>query len=305
MAGFDSAMNAQRVRARQSWVGSGDAKTDKIWFDIREKNGPTSFMGYETDVANATVVALIHHNVEVQQVNSGDKVTVITIKPRFMADLVDNKVIGALFAPNGAEIRVTDTQKKVDGVHLHNGVVVAGSLAIDDTVILEIDVKRRARLRANHSVTHLMHAALRQVLGDHVVQRGSLVSPETMRFDFSHQKPVSDQERQQIENEVNAQIRQNSSVVTRLMTPEDAIKAGALALFGEKYGDEVRVVSMGQNFLRGGDVGGKRFPERWPISRSGILFHGIMRWDTCTSNWGYWVFQDYFRRGGCLRCAAG
>ena len=255
MAGFDNAMNAQRTRARQSWVGSGDAKTDKIWFDIRDKNGPTSFMGYETEVANATVVALIHNSIEVQEVKTGDKVTVITNQTPFYGESGGQQGDqGVMRTQNGAEIRVEDTQKKVDGLHLHRGVVVSGSLAVDDTVMLEIDGKRRAGLRANHSVTHLMHAALRRVLGGHVVQRGSQVSPESMRFDFAHQKPISNQERQQIENEVNLQIRLNASVVTRLMTPKDAIEAGALALFGEKYGDEVRVVSMGKNLSEGNDL---------------------------------------------------
>ncbi|MEQ9491153.1 MAG: alanine--tRNA ligase [Alphaproteobacteria bacterium] len=244
--GFDSAMAEQKAKAKAAWAGSGEAATDAIWFDVKETAGATDFLGYETEHAEGVVTALVVDGKPVKQSEEGAQVMVVANQTPFYAEsggqMGDQ---GTITSADGAVVRVTDTIKRMDTMHVHVGSVEKGTLRIGDALDMAVDIDRRAKLRANHSVTHLMHEALRRVLGDHVTQKGSLVAPDQMRFDFAHQKAMTVEEITEVERQVNAEIRKNSDVVTRLMTPDDAVKAGALALFGEKYGDEVRVVSMG------------------------------------------------------------
>ncbi len=245
-AGFDAAMEKQRAAARKAWSGSGEAATESVWFDLREKLGATEFLGYETEIAEGVVTALLVGGTPVQTAEAGQEALVIVNQTPFYGEsggqMGDH---GILFSSGGAEFAVADTTKKLDDMYVHVGTINKGSLAVGDEVELRVDGDRRSRLRANHSVTHLMHEALRRALGDHVTQKGSQVGPDSMRFDFSHPKPMSAEKIAAVEAEVNRRIRDNGAVRTRLMTPDDAVEAGALALFGEKYGDEVRVVSMG------------------------------------------------------------
>ncbi|MEM7123312.1 MAG: alanine--tRNA ligase [Pseudomonadota bacterium] len=244
-AGFQAAMDEQRAKARAAWQGSGEAATDTLWFEVRERVGATEFLGYETVEAQGRVVALIVDGKEVEEAATGTEVLVITNQTPFYGESggqVGDE--GAMFAPD-LEVRVTDTQKQVGDMHVHAALVKHGTLSVGDDVTLSVDDVRRDKLRANHSVTHLLHEALRQELGDHVTQKGSLVAPGRLRFDISHPKAMTSDEIATVELMVNSEIRGNAEVRTRLMTPDEAIAAGALALFGEKYGDEVRVVSMG------------------------------------------------------------
>jgi len=244
--GFDTAMERQRAAARKAWAGSGEAATDAVWFDLRDKVGATEFLGYDTESAEGIVTAIVVDGKPVDAAKAGDKAMVIANQTPFYGEsggqMGDR---GILFTADGAEFAVEDTQKKLDALFLHVGAVKHGALKVGDAVEMRVDGDRRTRLRANHSVTHLMHEALRRKLGDHVTQKGSLVAPDYMRFDFSHPKPLAPDEIAAIESDVNARIRANGAVLTRLMSPDDAVEAGALALFGEKYGEEVRVVSMG------------------------------------------------------------
>jgi alanyl-tRNA synthetase len=218
LAGFDAAMQAQKAAARAAWSGSGEAATETVWFGIREREGATEFLGYDADTAQGKIVAIVRNGAEVSSLAAGEE--------------------------GAASFSVSDTAKKLGALHVHQGKLESGSLKVGDEVTLTIDTARRATTRANHSATHLLHEALRRVLGDHVSQKGSLVAPDRLRFDFSHNKAVTPTEIAAIEAEVNRVIRENNAVMTRLMTPDDAIAAGALALFGEKYGEEVRVLSM-------------------------------------------------------------
>ena len=244
-AGFDKAMAGQREKARAAWQGSGSAATDKLWFAIRDKVGATEFLGYETVEAQGRAVALIVEGKEVSEAGPGSEVEVVTNQTPFYGEsggqMGDQ---GALFAPD-LEVAVVDTKKELGDLHVHVAKVKHGTLRVGGDVAMSVDNVRRDKLRANHSATHLLHEALRRRLGDHVTQKGSLVAPDRLRFDFSHPKALTDKELAEIEAEVNREIRANAEVATRLMTPDEAIKAGALALFGEKYGEEVRVVSMG------------------------------------------------------------
>jgi alanyl-tRNA synthetase len=248
VAGFESAMARQRAAARKAWAGSGDTAQEQIWFELREDVGATEFLGYDADVAEAKVTALVVDGKRVERAQAGQDVAVIVNQTPFYAEsggqLGDK---GSIFTATGTDIVVTDTKKRADALHVHYGTVRKGAIAVGDIVELSIDAERRRLIRANHSVTHLVHEALRRRLGDHVTQKGSLVGPDRMRFDFSHPKALSPEEIHDVEVEVNARIRGNAEVTTRLMSPEDAVKAGALALFGEKYGAEVRVVSMGDD----------------------------------------------------------
>ncbi len=245
-AGFDTAMERQRAAARKAWAGSGEAATDALWFDLRDRLGATEFLGYETESAEGVVTGIVVDGKPVERAAAGDKAMVLANQTPFYGEsggqMGDR---GVLFSADGGEFAVEDTQKRLDALFVHVGTVKHGALAVGDAVEMRVDGDRRARLRANHSVTHLMHEALRRELGDHVTQKGSLVSPDYMRFDFSHHKPMTPEEIAAVERDVNARIRGNGTVLTRLMSPEDAVEAGALALFGEKYGEEVRVVSMG------------------------------------------------------------
>ena len=245
-AGFDAAMAAQKARARAAWAGSGEAATESVWFDLKEEIGASDFLGYETESAEGVVRALIRDGAPVQALAEGEHGILIANQTPFYGESGGQQGDrGMIFGADGAAFLVEDTQKKLDGLFLHVGRVAKGRFALGDVLDMQVDHERRAKLRANHSVTHLMHEALREVLGDHVTQKGSLVGAEQMRFDFSHPKGMSEEEIRAVERIVNAQIRRNADVTTRLMTPEAAVEAGALALFGEKYGEEVRVVAMG------------------------------------------------------------
>ena len=247
-AGYDAAMEQQKAAARAAWKGSGQAADAEVWYDIAERVGATEFTGYTAVTAEAQVLALVKDGKEVDSAKAGDAVTVIVNQTPFYGESGGQMGdAGVISGADGLSIVVGDTAKPLGRLHAHNGTVSVGAIKVGDTVKLDIDVARRDATRANHSATHLLHEALRRRLGDHVTQKGSLVAPDRLRFDYSHPTALSAEDLAVIEAEVNAQVRGNEAVVTRLMTPEDAIEAGAMALFGEKYGDEVRVLSMGAN----------------------------------------------------------
>jgi alanyl-tRNA synthetase len=238
-------MERQRAEARASWRGSGAQAEERIWFELRELVGATEFLGYEHDRAEAQVRALIVGGRSVDCAEPGAEVMVLTNQTPFYGESGGQIGDTGVIRRGPAVVQVTDTQKKLGDLHVHIGRLSGGVLAVADTVELAIDAERRSRLRRAHSATHLLHAALRRHLGSHVAQKGSLVAPDRLRFDFSHQKAVSAAELAAIEAEVNFFLRQNDPTSIRLMDRDAAIGAGAMALFGEKYGDEVRVVSMG------------------------------------------------------------
>ncbi|MEQ8604407.1 MAG: alanine--tRNA ligase [Marivibrio sp.] len=255
-AGFDAAMERQRAQARKAWAGSGEAATDRVWFDLKEEVGATDFLGYETERAEGAVTALVADGKPVDGLSSGQEGAVVVNQTPFYGESGGQQGdVGLIVTADGARFRVTDTQKKLESLHVHLGVLEEGTLKVGEAVELTVEGDRRRRLRANHSVTHLTHQALREVLGDHVTQKGSLVAPDSMRFDFSHPKAMTAEQIDEVERRVNAQVRANADVTTRLMTPDDAVEAGALALFGEKYGEEVRVVAMGDAAATGTDGG--------------------------------------------------
>ncbi len=244
--GFDAAMAEQKAKAREAWKGSGEAASEEVWFDIAERAGSTEFTGYASTTGEAEVVAIVKDGAEVASAAEGEDVIILTNQTPFYGESGGQTGdAGRIWTPEGLEFAVETTNKPLGRLHTHVGKVGKGSVAVGDAVHLEIDAERRDRIRANHSATHLVHAALRDRLGDHVTQKGSLVSDDRFRFDFSHPKPMSEDDIAAVEAEVNAEIRANEQVSTRLMTPDDAVAAGALALFGEKYGEEVRVLSMG------------------------------------------------------------
>jgi alanyl-tRNA synthetase len=243
---FNTAMEKQKEDARRAWKGSGEAATETIWFEIKEKTGATDFLGYDTETAEGVVAAIVAGGREAKALNAGEEGALILNQTPFYGESggqVGDR--GVVRGPKGALFRVTDTQKKLGDLFVHAGIVESGTFKAGDAVELEVDHARRTATRANHSATHLLHEALRQVLGEHVAQKGSLVAPDRLRFDFVHQKPMSSEEVKQVETLANALILQNSPVETRLMALDDAKASGAMALFGEQYGDEVRVVSMG------------------------------------------------------------
>jgi len=243
---FDAAMERQREKARASWSGSGEAATEALWFSLREKVGPTEFLGYDTESAEGVVLALVRDGHEVKTLKQGETGAVVLNQTPFYGESGGQVGDTGIMSVDGVRFRVTDTQKKAGDVLVHTGVVEEGALKHDLALTLDVDHARRTHIRRNHSATHLLHEALRQVLGDHVAQKGSLVAPDRLRFDFSHPKPISGAELEQIEDFANDMVLQNSEVFTHLMTVDDAIASGARALFGEKYGDEVRVVAMGE-----------------------------------------------------------
>ncbi len=246
-AGFDAAMAQQKAAARAAWKGSGQAADAEVWFDIAERVGATEFTGYTATTGEAQIVALVKDGKEVDSASAGDAVTVIVNQTPFYGESGGQTGdSGTIAGVEGLTIAVADTAKPLGRLHAHNGTVQSGSVKVGDVVRLDIDVARRDAIRANHSATHLVHAALRNRLGAHVTQKGSLVAADRLRFDFSHPTALTAEDIAAIEAEVNAEIRANEPVVTRLMSPDDAIAAGAMALFGEKYGDEVRVLSMGR-----------------------------------------------------------
>ena len=249
--GFDAAMEQQKAAARAAWKGSGQSASEEVWFDLADTQGSTEFTGYNSTTGEAEVVAIVKDGEQVQSAKDGDEVVVLTNQTPFYAESGGQTGdAGRIWTPEGLEFAVETTNKPLGRLHTHVGKLTGGSVKVGDAVHLEVDAERRDRIRANHSATHLVHAALRNRLGDHVTQKGSLVSEDRFRFDFSHPKPLSEDDIAAIEAEVNEEIRANEQVGTRLMTPDDAVAAGALALFGEKYGDEVRVLSMGR---RGGE----------------------------------------------------
>ncbi len=243
--GFETAMARQRDEARKSWVGSGEAATETVWFSLREEIGATEFLGYETETAEGVVLAILREGARVAEAAAGDDVAVLVNQTPFYAESGGQVGDTGVMFTSGAELAVSDTVKKAGDLHVHLGRLTHGLLKQGDAVELRVDSARRRRLRANHSVSHLLHEALRRRLGAHVTQKGSLVAPDRLRFDFSHPKPLTDADIRVIEAEVNDRIRANAEVATRLLTPGRAVAEGALALFGEKYGDEVRVVAMG------------------------------------------------------------
>ena len=238
-------MEAQKAQSRASWAGSGEVADAAIWFDLADRHGATEFLGYDTEVAEAQVLALVNAATPVDQARVGDTVVVVTNQTPYYAEAGGQVGDTGHLNWDGGAATVTDT-RRVAGVVQHVADITEGSLSVGTGVTLQVDSNRRAKIRANHSATHLLHEALRGALGDHVAQRGSLNAPDRLRFDFSHGKALTVDEIRGIEAQVNEFIRQNTQVETRIMTPDDARAIGAQALFGEKYGDEVRVVSMGR-----------------------------------------------------------
>jgi alanyl-tRNA synthetase len=242
--GFDTAMAEQKAKARAAWSGSGEAADATIWFDIADSHGTTDFLGYDTEIAEGQILTLVSGSDQVYEAKSGDSVQIILNQSPFYAESGGQVGDTGVIKTETGVAQVTDT-KKVAGVFIHFATVSDGSIAKGQGASLSVDHARRSAIRANHSATHLLHEALRRALGDHVAQRGSLNADDRLRFDFSHSKALSTEQLRQVEAEVNEFIRQNTRVETRIMTPDDARALGAQALFGEKYGDEVRVVSMG------------------------------------------------------------
>ncbi|WP_034159586.1 alanine--tRNA ligase [Sphingomonas sp. ERG5] len=244
--GFDAAMAKQKGAARAAWKGSGAKASDEIWFDIAEASGGTEFLGYTATAGEGQVVALVRDGARVERAETGDTVSIVVNQTPFYGESGGQVGdTGTISNDEGLRANVTETSKQLGRVFVHHAIVDAGGIKVGDTVKLQIDVTRRDQIRANHSATHLLHEALRQRLGLHVAQKGSLVAPDRLRFDFSQPSAIDPARIGEVEADVNRQIRANGPVSTRLMTPDEAIEEGAMALFGEKYGDEVRVVSMG------------------------------------------------------------
>ncbi len=246
--GFQAAMAEQRARARAAWAGSGEAATEAVWFDLKEQVGASEFLGYTAEQAEGEIRAIVIGGRVVSEAHGGDEVAIVLNQTPFYGE-AGGQVgdSGTIRSANGLVVEVRDTQRKLGNLIVHLGTVRQGVARVGDAVLAEVDSARRAAIRAHHSATHLLHEALRRRLGQHVAQKGSLVAPGRLRFDISHPRPIAAEELQWVEAEVNARVRENAPVVTRLMTPDEAVKQGAIALFGEKYGEEVRVVSMGSD----------------------------------------------------------
>ena len=244
---FDQLMANRREDAKKNWKGSGDSAVDHIWFNIREKLGPTDFLGYETDNSQGVVLSIIYDGKEIEILNEDKEGIIITNQTPFYGESGGQIGDTGFLFGSKSQFEVTDTQKKLGDLHIHIGKLIKGSISKGDTLDLKIDTERRSSIRAYHSATHLLNEALRRVLGKHVTQKGSFVGSDRLRFDFSHMKPISKDEVNKIENYVNSMVESKGDVRTRLMTPKEAVANGALALFGEKYGDEVRVLSMGND----------------------------------------------------------
>ncbi|UIJ73517.1 alanine--tRNA ligase [Aurantimonas sp. HBX-1] len=243
--GFNTAMERQKAEARASWVGSGESASDNVWFPIRDRVGATEFLGYDTERAEGVLLALVADGREIETAEAGTDVSVIVNQTPFYGESGGQLGDSGTMRGEGIEIAIADTQKVANGLFVHRGKVTKGRARVGMALDLEVDHRRRTGIRANHSATHLLHEGLREVLGTHVAQKGSLVAPDRLRFDFSHPKPMNADEIAEVERLANRMILQNAAVETRLMAVDDAIASGAMALFGEKYGDEVRVVSMG------------------------------------------------------------
>jgi alanyl-tRNA synthetase len=245
IAGFEKSMSEQKTKARASWAGSGETATETMWFPLKDKLGATEFLGYDYTKAEGVVTALLKEGKEVQSLNANDEGYVLLNQTPFYAESGGQVGDTGTMRGQGVEIDVSDTQKKLGDLFAHKVKIKKGMLKVGSALELEVDAARRNAIRANHSATHILHEALRQVLGDHVAQKGSLVAPDRLRFDISHPKQVAPEEIEQVEKITNELVRGNTAIVTRLMPVDAAIASGARALFGEKYGDEVRVVSMG------------------------------------------------------------
>ncbi|GLR90752.1 alanine--tRNA ligase [Bradyrhizobium iriomotense] len=246
-ASFTDAMERQKAKARESWKGSGEAASEAIWFPLREMLGATEFLGYETESAEGVVSALVKDGKETDGLKAGESGAIVLNQTPFYAESGGQVGdTGVMVGEGGIKFRVTDTQKKLGDLFVHIGTVEQGELKVGTALQLEVDHARRSSIRAHHSATHLLHEALRQVLGDHIAQRGSLVAPDRLRFDFVHPKPITPEELARVEDIANDVVLENDEVTTRIMGVDEAREAGARALFGEKYGDEVRVVSMGK-----------------------------------------------------------
>lgn len=265
--GFRASMERQKAAARAAWKGSGSEATEEIWFDALEEFGATEFVGYGTIQSEGTLVQIITEGRKTDKAKSGDQVSLLFNQTPFYGEsggqMGDS---GMLTSANGVEIEISGTSKKLGKLHVHKAKIIKGDITAGDILLMIVDADNRDRIRANHSVTHILHAALRNQLGDHVTQKGSMVASDRLRFDFSQNKALTSDEKTAIERTVNKVIRQNSAVTTQLMTPDEAVESGAMALFGEKYGDEVRVVSMGDesysvelcggtHVVRTGDIG--------------------------------------------------
>jgi len=243
---FDEMMKKSRELAKKNWKGSGDSSVSEIWFNLKEKIGPTEFLGYETNQAEGSVTAIIKDDKEIQQLKKGEEGQIILNQTPFYGESGGQVGDKGMITSGENEFEVTDVQKKIGNLFVHFGKVSKGTIKLKDNVELKINTERRQNIRAYHSATHLLHESLRRTLGTHVMQKGSLVAPDRLRFDFSHMKPITDEEMKKIDENVNKFVNSKTEVVTRLMTPEEGIEQGAMALFGEKYGDEVRVVFMGE-----------------------------------------------------------
>jgi len=242
---FETLMNESRELAKKNWKGSGDSSVNEIWFEIKDRLGPTEFLGYETDQAEGKILSLLKDNKEVKILSANDEGMLITNQTPFYGESGGQVGDTGEITLGEFKFEVNDVQKQLGDLFVHYGKVTEGSIKVNDNVEMKIDVERRNNVRAYHSATHLLHESLRRVLGTHVTQKGSLVDPDRLRFDFSHMKPISTDEIKKIETFVNSMVEKKSEVKTRIMTPKEAVDNGALALFGEKYGDEVRVLSMG------------------------------------------------------------
>jgi alanyl-tRNA synthetase len=254
ISGFTDAMQRQKAEARSHWAGSGEKATETVWFELKEKHGATEFLGYDTEAAEGVVQAIVKNGAVATEAKAGDKVQIVVNQTPFYGESGGQMGDTGMISSDHGKIEISDTQKRGEGLFVHVGIVVDGVIKAGDAVVLTVDHARRSRLRANHSATHLLHEAMREVLGTHVAQKGSLVAPERLRFDVSHPKPMSAEELKVVEDMANEIVLQNAPVTTRLMSVDDAIAEGAMALFGEKYGDEVRVVAMGEG-VRGVKAG--------------------------------------------------
>ncbi|NQW01823.1 MAG: alanine--tRNA ligase, partial [Rhodospirillales bacterium] len=301
VAGFNKAMDRQRAEARKAWAGSGDAADEAVWFDIRDQLGATDFLGYETESAEGQVTALVVDGAKTQTAKPGDYVSVVVNQTPFYGESGGQMGdTGEIHYGDGGILKVVETRKLLGAIHVHYGTLAGTPIHVGDDVVLNVDHSRRSQLRANHSATHLLHEALRRKLGEHVTQKGSLVAPDRLRFDISHPKAVEGDELLDVETAVNVQISANAAVTTRLMEPAAAVEAGAMALFGEKYGDEVRVVSMGADgaktystelcggthVRRTGDIG------VFKILSEGAVASGVRRIEALTGDGARAYFAD-------------
>ena len=243
---FDQLMKNSKELAKKNWKGSGDSSEEAIWFSIKDKIGPTEFLGYESNQSEGVILNLIKENSEVKSLSTGEEGMIITNQTPFYGESGGQLGDKGTIVSGNSVFEVEDTQKKLGNLFVHYGSLKTGSIKVGDAVELKIDIERRANLKAYHSATHLLHESLRRTLGKHVMQKGSLVAPDRLRFDFSHMKPITNEELETIDKLVNEYVKNNTEVTTRIMTPKAAIEKGALAFFGEKYGEEVRVVSMGK-----------------------------------------------------------